>query len=315
MIIKPYLTISQQIQKLEEQGLIVSDKGHAKRILQTHSYYTIVNSYCDLLVDRVSPRRFKPGATFFELMAIRDFDTCFRRFLFPQILYIEEKSKASVIQAYCSATNPDGSFLHLADDYLLTSSYETINAKKQEAADKLVSDFKKAIENNKSQKPFAHALAEYGYVPFWIFAMQLSFGQVSHFYECNMPAVREEVAKGYYLSQGELRTILKILNSIRNCCAHNNRVYCMNIPFTLPNTLGIGRSAVTVDHSCDHKFGSVLYCLKFLLSKKKFQNIINELSNELTYLRKSLHVTSIEKVLKKMGISKNMLKEFRLHIK
>ena len=102
---KPFLTIDQQIDKLKEQGLTITDVSGAKRILKTHSYYTYVNGYCDLLVKSKSPRVFKDGASFEELQAIRDFDTSFRRFLFPQILYIEEKIKASCVSGFCGEKN------------------------------------------------------------------------------------------------------------------------------------------------------------------------------------------------------------------
>ena len=121
---KPFLSIPQQIQILKSQGLTFGDEKYASRILTNHSYYSLVNAYCDLLVGSKSPRIFKAGATFEELVAIYNFDTSLRRFLFPQILYIEEKLKAAMIHHYCAALKPDGSFLHNEDDYLVIDNYE-----------------------------------------------------------------------------------------------------------------------------------------------------------------------------------------------
>lgn len=307
---KPFLPITKQISHLKKQGLAFSDIKAAKTILQTHSYYSLVNCYCDLLISQRSPRVFKPGATFEELMAIRDFDTGFRRFLLPQILFIEEKLNATVINAYSSHKKADGTFAHFQDDYLCMDSYETTTIEKRVAATKLIIQLDKAIQNCEKKNPIKYALGHYGYVPLWILATQMTFGQMSKFFECNVPAIRNEVSKIYQLNERQLRTILKIINVIRNCCAHSNVIYGVNIPNKLPSTLGIGTTPTVVDPACYHKFGSVLYCLRFLLSENKFVKIIKELGNELRKLKKALKTVPFEMVLKKMGISKAMVSSF-----
>jgi abortive infection bacteriophage resistance protein len=307
---KLYLTIDDQIDNLKNQGLIFSNEKKARSILKTHSYYSIVNCYCDLLVNRKSPRQFKVGATFDELLAIRDFDTSFRRFLFPQVLYVEEKFKAILINGYCGAKNAQGGLIHSEDDYLCLDSFETTNVVKKKAATKLIIELSKAIESNKSKDPFKYQMKTYGYVPLWTLAGQMTFGQTSRFFECCTPEIRSSVANVLRLSESELRTVLKILNVVRNCCAHNNRVFSVGIPEMLPLYLGVGRKKIATDRASDHKFGSVLYCLKFLLSTKKFAKIIKELNAELKRLHKSLKTIPFTSVLRKMGISTSMVQFF-----
>ncbi|MBP5091716.1 MAG: Abi family protein [Bacilli bacterium] len=311
---KRFLSIEDQISLLKSQGLCFKSTKEAKLILKTHSYYSIVNCYCDLLVSGKSPRVFKKGATFDELMAIRDFDTCFRRFLLPQLLYIEEKLNAAVINAYGSAKDQNGKPIHCQDDYLCMDSYETTNVVKRKAATKLIIQLEKAIENSKARDPIEYALKKYNYVPLWMLATQMSFGQTSRFYECNLPQIRNEVADIYHMTESQLRTVLKTIGTIRNCCAHSNIIYATKIPVNLPATIGVGKKKVNVDPAAIRRFGSILYCLKFLLSGNKFAKIIDELSDELSLLKKKLKTVPFQKVLKTMGISRRMIGDFNIKI-
>lgn len=313
---KKFLSVDEQIELLVSQGLIITDNYSARLILSNHSYYSIVNGYCDLLLDKRSPKMYKKGATFKELVAIHDFDSSFRRFLFPQILYIEDKIKANCINAFCGEKDSAGNLVHTGEDYLRESSYETINPIKRAAVSHLISELGKPVAANVARnEAFKHAIACYGYVPFWVLATNLSFGQISRFYECLNVNDRNLVAEIYGVTEYEMRTILKIVNMIRNCCAHNGRVYCIHIPFYLPKTLGTLKVCMsTIDASCQNKFGSILYCLKYLLSKSKFSKIIIELSKELTSLSRELSIIKIQQILKKMGISAQMVKEFGIKI-
>lgn len=312
---KPFLSIKKQIAKLKSQGLNIRKDNHTYNLLLTHSYYAFVNGYCDLLIKSRSPRVFKDGAKFSELEAIHDFDTGFRRFLFPQILYIEAKIKANCIYSFCGKKD-SGNYLYPADKYLDISSYDTLNAIKLRSANKLIDDFNSAISTNlhKRNGCFIHANSNYGYIPFWILATDLSFGQVSRFYECIRYDIRSIIAQSYNLDEKDLKTVLKILSNIRNACAHNNRVYISYIPEILSNHIGLGSSSIDVDHKCDHKFGSILYALKFLLSAKKFKKITDELGKELSRLKTSLSTIKIQDVLLKMGISSKMISDFCIKI-
>ena len=171
---KPFLTINKQVDKLVSQGLVINDVRKAKNILLNHSYYTFVNGYCDLLVKSKSPRIFKTNASFEELEAIYDFDTGFRRFLFPQILYIEEKIKAICINKFCG-NKVNGVLVFSQDKYLQQSCYDIANTTKLNAVNKLINDFNQAINSNvaNNNKSFVHAMRNYGYVPFWILATNL----------------------------------------------------------------------------------------------------------------------------------------------
>lgn len=313
---KPFLSVSCQIYKLREQGLWVPITNTTKDILRTHSYYSLVNGYCDLLVKSKSPRVFKTNASFKELVALFNFDTSIRKCLFPEILFIEEKIKATCINVFCGAKN-ENDYVYKMDEYLNLKTYDTINKTKEEAAKKLIKDFKRAIKSNlnNDNPPFVHAYKEYGYIPFWILTTNLSFGQISRFYECLNVNIRSKIAYRYHLSERELRTTLKIMNTIRNLCAHSNRLYLAKIPFMFKPSIGLSQWNTAIDNRCNHKFGSILYALKFLLSETKFRIIIDEISKDLSILKSKLKTIEINDVLRRMGISPLMAKEFNIIVR
>ncbi len=157
-------------------------------------------------------------------------------------------------------------------------------------------------------------MSKYGYVPFWVLVTNLSFGQISRFYEALTFDIRSQIAKVYKLKDQDLRVVLKILNGVRNLCAHSNRVYCSNLSYVLPEEIGITGHKIKVDVRCSKKFGSTLYCLKYVVSANKFSIVIDELNRQIDYLKHHLHTISIKDVLKKMGISSTMVKEFGIKL-
>lgn len=310
---KPFLTIEQQILKLRSQGLSITSNKHVIDFLCTHSYYSIVNGYCDLFVKSKMPRKFKEGSSFCELEALYNFDTGFARYLLKQILYIEDKIKATCISEFCGARKGKA-FLYPRDAYLEVSSYSLTTEKKAKSVEKLIEDFKKAIETNIKNKnqSFVHAKTNYGYIPFWILASNLTFGQLSKFYECLKFDIRERIANKFGLEQKELRVALKILNQIRNLCAHSNRVFNAYIPFVFSSQIGVNGKIFKIDPSANFKFGSVLIAIKFLVNTDRFHEITKHLGGYLLGLEKKLKIVSIKDVLRNMGISPQMNKDMKI---
>lgn len=80
-------------------------------------------------------------------------------------------------------------------------------------------------------------------------------------------------------------------------------------------SIGLGKWLRTIDNRCNHKFGSILYALKFLVSDSKFNHIIDRLNKRINTLNLQLHTIPITEVLKRMGISPLMAKEFGIIVR
>ena len=95
--------------------------------------------------------------------------------------------------------------------------------------------------NDHSRSFIRHYVTTYGHVPLWVLANDLTFGNVVHFYQLMKPGERNEVAKiiarrsgrdvarrGVLTARRLLRAT-KLLNSYRNICAHDERLYCASV--------------------------------------------------------------------------------------
>ncbi len=49
---KPFLTVTEQVDLLIQRGMIVYDKKDAERFLIQNNYYSIVNGYKDIFIDK-----------------------------------------------------------------------------------------------------------------------------------------------------------------------------------------------------------------------------------------------------------------------
>ena len=314
MKLKPYLSIEDQIAKLESQGLSIENRRYASAILLTHSYFSLVNGYGDLLLKQRHPRVFLDGASFKELLAIFDFDTKLRAQLIPDILYLEDKLKTTCVHAFLEEKDSNGNFIHFGDAYLKVKNYDVTKAK---YAKELIANFNAVTRNaiKNKNKAFLHYKKENGYIPLWVLSTALSFGQMSKFYEYLNKTTRDKVASKFNLSEKQLGTVLKFMNVIRNVCAHNSRLYCVYVPNTLPKTICLGRKAMIIDNFSRQKFGGTLYCLKASLSAKRFKRIANYIGTGLRSLSKNLHSIDVKMVLREMGISAGMLTYFGIKIK
>ena len=75
--------------------------------------------------------------------------------------------------------------------------------------------------------------------PSWMICNILTFGQVSFVYSNLSNAYQKRIAKAYGVNGRVLRAWMRSLTSVRNICAHHNRLWNRSIdtPFFVPNIL------------------------------------------------------------------------------
>ena len=59
----PFCSIEEQVSRLVDRGMTVSDRGAAESFLISHNYYRVVNGYKFLFLDK---DRSKPGKDVFQ---------------------------------------------------------------------------------------------------------------------------------------------------------------------------------------------------------------------------------------------------------
>lgn len=244
---KEFKTISEQVDILESRGMIVD--ANASLILLRENYYSVVNGYKDPFLDKNAMQSsandvFSFGTEFNWLYGLFKLDRELRQITFSYLIQAEAALKTATVYAFCEKHRGCSDYLDRtsfcsAKDMLTPKSFRgnrvSYHSKKLTDLMKRLNE-KLSIES--SSRPFiAHYMSSYGEVPLWVLANDLTFGNMSHFFQLMKRGDQNAVCK--YLSQTTLRDkcakritphdVLRaysVLTHFRNLCAHDERLYC-----------------------------------------------------------------------------------------
>lgn len=307
---KEYKTFNQQLVILRKRGLIVPKDGCPKRFLEQENYYNVINGYKDLFLQKDSdgnilkPEQYLQNTHFNELKSLFLFDRELR-ILFLKYILIFENSFKTVISHEFSSNYPK------PNSYLEIKNYVGNNPKKVlQQISILTKTIHDKVDKNGAIK---HYIEEYGSVPLWVLVNYLTVGNLAYLYGILKDTDKNAIAKFYsdkykrqYKSEPIIRfssddmiSALKIINLVRNKCAHDERLY--NSDFSNVRVANIAKYFGYTN--CDNKriIVCILY-LKFLLDKKYFQEFSIELEKIFERYRKKFNTVAFSDILSIMGI-------------
>lgn len=299
---KVFRTIEEQIEILQNKGLIIDDFDFAKDILIRENYF-FISGYRHLFLKSENDRMFIPNTNFRELHALFNFDRQIRNILFKNLLIVENNMKS--IFSYQLSKN----YGYREKDYLKPSNF-THDPEKQGQVHDLLHKMKRQIRVNGNQHAAtSHYLYNYGYIPLWVVVKVLSFGIVSELYMIMKKEDEKEIAEVYNIEPDTLITYLPILANYRNLCAHEDILYDHHNQKPINDTKYHAYLDIPV---CDGEYiygkddvFALLIILKQLLRDDEFRLLVSELSYEVDVLAGKLNVISINKVLDTMGFPTN----------
>ena len=134
--------------------------------------------------------------------------------------------------------------------------------------------------------------------------LKTTFCNISRFYESMKLNDRQDVSKKYKLPENQLTTILKVLSTARNCCAHKNRLFCLKHSYSLPIfdlTKHPKQHHFTSKKLGNRNLSSVIISISLLLPQKRMKSLINAIENDLNNLEKKLIVITIDRIMNIMG--------------
>lgn len=229
---KEFFTYEQQIQKLKEKGLIITDESFALSFLKSEGYYNVINGY--------SPH-FKTNGVFYkgtrleEICNLYAFDKELRSIIYKHTSSIESHIKALIAHEFSRVHGVD------EKEYLTTASF-TPNSSAEATVARLIDECKNTItdalnhNSNKYREYIAHNHKTHGHVPMWVLIRALSFGTISIFYKNMIDEEKELIANSYNLSASQLANMLEVVVSYRNIVAHGERTFCARLPKTRLST-------------------------------------------------------------------------------
>ena len=316
---KDYKTFNQQLKILRKRGLDVPTDGSPKRFLEQENYYNVINGYKDLFLKQnslgnpIDPEQYLDGTHFNELKSLFLFDRELRS-LFLKYILIFENSFKTVLSHEFSRRYPE------ENSYLDIQNYVSNNPKKVlQQISILTKTIHDKVDKNGAVK---HYIEEHKSVPLWVLVNYLTIGNLSYLYDIYKDNDRDVIAKYYSqkynkqhkpannirIASDDLKSALKIINLVRNSCAHDERLYNMN--FGNIRLSRIARYYNIENYNNNRMMVAILY-LKILLNKNYSQNFILELEKIFKKYRKEFATVTFENILDIMGIDELELQKLK----
>jgi abortive infection bacteriophage resistance protein len=306
---KIFKTLDEQIEILQNKGLVIDDIEQTKEILLRENYF-FISGYRHLFLRSTESKRFIENTNFREMYALFNFDRQLRNIIFKNILIIENNIKSVI------AYNLSKSFGIKEKNYLNPKNF-TRDPERSRQVNDLLKKMKRQIRVNGGQHAAtSHYISNYGYIPPWIVVKVLSFGIVSELYGILKVENQKEIAEIFAVNYQDLMSYLTILSNYRNLCAHEDIVFEHRASKPIYDTkyhqlLNIPTMDGEYIYGKEDLFAAIII-LKQLLRSDDFTLLLNEISYELDILEGKLKVIPITKVLDKMGFPENYKELARL---
>ena len=300
---------NQQLTILRNRGVVVPTNGKPKRFLEQENYYNVINGYKDLFLVKdsnnlpVEPELYQEGTHFNELKALFLFDRELRILLLKYLLIFENSIKTTVAYEFSKKYSRKNAYLDIANfvDNDPKKVLQQISILTKTIHDKV--DRTGAIK---------HYIEEYGEVPLWVLVNFLTMGNIANFYNILTDSTKNIIAKFYTdkyrtqnkdntfrLSSADLSACLKVANLARNICAHDERLYNVNLRNVrisqIANHFGIRRYD-------NKRFIVLILFLKIVLDKKDFQRLYKALRNLFNQYADEFKTVVFDEILNTMGI-------------
>lgn len=238
---KPFLSLEEQIKKLESRNLII-DFDINKEQLLFGNYYSIINGYKTPFLEKQDGEKYIQDSSFNDIYNLSHFDRDLRDIFLKYILIFEEEIKA--ILAYRFAEKFEG-----PEAYLFPESYNSQKGKNRiiKNIEIIQKEIKHQYNNTKNRNYIKHYRKKHKIVPIWVLVNTLTFGNISHIYDLLKEDLRDKIAKDFSirykreyknnsnavitknLPPKSLQDILKISNYFRNVCAHSEVLYLYSL--------------------------------------------------------------------------------------
>ena len=308
---KTFKNLDEQIELLQQKGLIIDDIDYAKEVLLRENYF-FLNGYRHLFLKDDGSREFITNTNFRELYGMFIFDRQLRNILFKNILIVENNLKS--ILSYVMSKNHG----FKENNYLNASNFIKDPNKNRQINDLLRKMKRQISVNGKQHTATSHYIRNYGYIPLWVVVKVLSFGIVGELYSILQHDDQLEIAEIYNVEVNSLSHYLPILANYRNLCAHEDICYANRNSKKIDPTRYHDILNVEKDEYGEYMCGlndlfSIILIIKRILKREDFVLMMNEITYELDILDGKMESIGIEKVLYAMGFPLNYKEIVRMN--
>lgn len=226
---KPHLDYNKQVQKMIDRGLDVPNRAQAVAALKRIGYYRLSAYTYPLRLPGSEPKtrrsEFREGSSLQDALALYSFDEKLRTALLSGLQQLEVALRVQI--AY--NLGKQNMFGHLDTTHLKESECSLIIGNKCETAyEKWLEHYSRQQSDAKYEDYVKHFILNYdGKLPIWVATEFMSFGQLTKLYGFLQDKEATKIAKnlGVIVGRDLLSGWLRALNTLRNLCAHNARIW------------------------------------------------------------------------------------------
>lgn len=219
---KPPISIQDQISRLQDRGMQISDTSTAEHFLTNISYYRLAGYWWELQTNK-KDHQFKEGTTFDDVITRYNFDRELRILLFDAIERIEIGVRTRMVYTLSMS---HGAWWFEDDSLVKNHTHFITN----------IADIDKELRQSKEEFIQHHdnSYSSPSRPPAWKTIEVVSLGLLSKLYS-NLKdgSEKKEIARSLHLPNHEyLQSWLTALVVLRNHCAHHSRIW--NRVFSFP---------------------------------------------------------------------------------
>ncbi len=226
---KPITTYEQRIDVLIRRGLTFDDKDRLLHYLKHIGYYRL-SGYFKYFQDESN--EFRDETDFETVLKTYVFDRKLRMLLLDALERIEVSFKAQICDQMCFET---------LNDRWYQDSSNFAQDRDHNAFSFVTKKINSAVGNSKEAwvKKASKDGCDLTTLPSWMICNILTFGQISFIFSRLANNNQKKIAKQYSLNGRVLRSWMQSLTTVRNICAHHNRLWNKSIdtPFFMPKIL------------------------------------------------------------------------------
>ncbi len=213
---KAAITYEEQLDKLMDRGLAVSNRAYALKNLQHISYYRLSAYWFPFRIRGDSGKatdKFEEAASFETAVELYEFDRHFRLIVMDAIERVEVAVRTRLVY-------------HLSHQYGAFGYLDARNFHPKFGHTKWLSSLKYEVDRSKEEfincyfKKYADP-----HLPIWMATEVMSLGALSFLYSGMTNDDKRAVASTFHVHFRRLQEWLHTLTYIRNLCAHHSRLW------------------------------------------------------------------------------------------
>lgn len=216
MVLKPALSIKDQLELLHKRGMNIDDENKAITFLNENQYYRL-NIYFHKFMD--APDHYQKDVSFTQIMAVYENDRWLRNKILSILEPIEISARTQI--SY-----------HLAIKYGADAFYKSSIFKDKNKYGEICRIFQTEIGRNQNDPVVVHHRTRYaGLFPIWVVVEMFSFNTLSKLFNNLLEPDKKAIAMGFYkVNEHLFGQWLHVLSIQRNICAHYGYLFRREYP-------------------------------------------------------------------------------------